>query len=225
LLKIREIEGITGPEMCLASSKFFALKLLGFVVESRRLNDFLNSPWAKATHENVDGTRVKYSDDELKELWGCRDHGIRNIPRFNREVLPDVVSNLDAGVARRGNEYATVEFASFYNKPEFADKLLSANVPLVVAATLGSQSGSCDHFIVIVRATDDSIWAVDPWHGVASRAVVQLDARMSFTKPVTKLMAYELSYTTIPCNPPWFGYYRDLDQAGGVKAFPLSLAL
>lgn len=44
LNSLREVQGVTGPNYCLASAKFFSGKLVGLYGETKHLYDFLRSP-------------------------------------------------------------------------------------------------------------------------------------------------------------------------------------
>src|SRR6266851_2443347 len=85
LQTIREVQGQTGPNMCLASSKFLTLKLLGYVRADATLNDFLKSDWAK-----------QHSYLPLQSAWGGGMATYGAI--FNSTVLPAAINDASAGV-------------------------------------------------------------------------------------------------------------------------------
>jgi hypothetical protein len=83
LQRIREIEGVTGPLLCLASAKFTAGKLAGLFAETEHMYDFINSSEAKALT-----SKLKPSD--VAHVWGW-DIAHLN-PVFNDLVLPATIS-------------------------------------------------------------------------------------------------------------------------------------
>lgn len=196
LLSMREIQGQTGPNMCLASSKFLALKLLGFVDPKRKLNDFLNSPWAKR-HANL----------PLKSYWGGSMADFNGA--FNKVVLPAAVNDASAGVKPPGT--GTIRFSQgftfFQGNPMRANAMLNQRTPLIVGVSIHGGTVR-DHFIVIFRDTADQTWAIDPWPGLSNDAVVELDRNLSFTVKTRVHLTADAKETVIPCGMPFFGYFQ-----------------
>lgn len=206
LLKLRETQGKTAPNMCLGASKFVALKLIGLVQESKHLNDFLRSEWAR------DNKSLN-----LKNAWGWSVSEYN--PVFNETVLRAAVSDPRAGVKSPEVTVPDVEFDYFTRDTERADKLLAAHVPLVVGVGISGGAGR-GHFVTVFADSKDEIWVIDPWGGMQS-AVQKLPAGFSFGRPRT--LDTELK-DRIPCSPPWFGYFRDSDRES-MYAFPVSRGL
>jgi len=205
LLKIREIEAVTGPFMCLGSAKFFALKLVGAVGSTKKLNDFVHSEWAR-----------KNRDKNPVNCWGWTIDVYT--PEFNRSVLPAACNDPTAGVRKEGAGPWPIAFHYFQGRPEAGDELLRKHVPLVVGVKFHDLPGR-GHFITVVKDYKETIWAVDPWHMDPDKPyVVQLPSSFSFTKPISVTMA---GASRIPCATPWFGYYRDSDLES-TYAFPLA---
>jgi hypothetical protein len=89
LQKIREVQGQTRPNMCLASIKFLALKILGFVNPTKTLNDFLGSSWAR-----------KNTKLPLANYWGGSVAEFND--GFNKTALPAAVNDPSAEVSAAG---------------------------------------------------------------------------------------------------------------------------
>lgn len=206
LWRLRETQGKTAPNMCLAASKFVALKLIGFIQESKHLNDFLRSDWAK---ENASLS--------LKNAWGWTVTQYN--PVFNEKVLRAAVSDPRAGVKSPNVSVSDIELTYFTYQTERADRLLAAHVPLVVGVGIYGSSGR-GHFVTVFSDSKKQIWVIDPWGDLQS-AVFNLPADFSFGKP--RSLPTELQ-DRIPCNPPWFGYFRDSDLESKY-AFPISSEL
>ncbi|MEQ1764491.1 MAG: hypothetical protein ABL984_15280 [Pyrinomonadaceae bacterium] len=197
LKALREIQGTTGPNYCLGSSKFFIGKLIGLFDQSKKWNDFMRSPWAIKNRGRVN----------LDAAWGL----FRGAKDFNSKVLPAAIGDASANVKGPGTHLGTnVEFHHFTGSPSLADTLLLGRVPLVIGVDLPG-GYSRDHFISILRDGAYNIWAVDSWEANDIYAVAQLPSDFSFTKPVkvTLNASGADDYTTIPCPTPWIGYYRD----------------
>jgi hypothetical protein len=194
LASLREVQGQHGPGMCMASSKFLALKIIGLVDGKRHLSAFLNSDWAK-----------KHGVLPLVNSWGWT-LDTYNEP-FNRDVLPAALNEPTAGVKNPGIGEIQARYVYFRQQITFADQLLQVGAPLVVAVGVGGPGQ--DHHIVVVRGTDGNIWAVDPWPGPASKAVKKLPSQFSFSRVHRVEMA--LGELHIPCASQLFGYYRDAD--------------
>lgn len=206
LLTIRETQGKSAPNMCLAASKFVALKLIGLVQESKHLNDFLQSAWAKE-NESL----------SLKNAWGWTVTTYN--PVFNDKVLRAAVSDPRAGVKSPEVTVSDIEFEYFTHQTERADKLLAAHVPLVVGVGIFGGSGR-EHFVTVFSDSKKDIWVIDPWGNLQS-AVHKLSADFSFGKLMR--ISTELQ-DRIPCSPPWFGYFRD-SGLESKYAFPISKKL
>jgi len=196
LQQIREIQGHTGPNMCLASCKFLALKLLGLVDPTKHLSDFLSSRWA---HRN--------SGLPLHGCWGgsIADHN----DTFNRSVLPAAVNDPSAGVkssSTRGIRFHK-GFTHFLGQHAKADRMLRQLTPLIVGVSIHGGT-TRDHFIVIFKDALDRFWAVDPWPGDPNEAVCELDTFQTFTRPIELHMTADAVKTRIPCGIPFFGYFE-----------------
>ncbi len=149
LKSLREIQGTTGPNYCLGSSKFFVGKIIGLFDSSKKWNDFMNSPWAARHRGRVD----------LAAAWGL----FRGAKDFNEKVLPAAIGDPTANVKGPGTPLGSnVEFHHFTGSPTLADALLLGRVPLVIGVDLPG-GYSRDHFISILRDKDYNIWAVDSW--------------------------------------------------------------
>ena len=218
LLALREIQGLTAPFMCLGAAKFVALKLAGLVEESKHLNDFLRSPWA-ARHKDLPTTT-------LKNAWGWTVS--KYTPLFNSTVLPAAVSDPSAGVMksdpfelfpRPGSIRSSIEFTYFTGQTSVADGLLFNRVPLVVGVGIGG-GRSREHFITMFCDARDGVWAIDPYSRV-EKAVWKVPLK-TFSTPVKLRSELE---DRIPCNPPWFGYYRDGDPTRGHKACAIGIGI
>jgi hypothetical protein len=183
--------------MCLASSKFLALKLLDLVDPAKHVFDFLRSGWARA-HANLDPA----------SCWGGSME--RHNDTFNREVLPAAVNDPVAGVKNPSTSHYDVCFQYFFHQPTVGDDLLRKGTPLIVGVSLHGTGGR-DHFIVIAKARDGSIWAVDPWPGSGSDAVKPLRPDLTFTRKTSIHLTADAVKTDIPCGVPFFGYFRDSD--------------
>jgi len=187
LLSIREIQGQTGPFQCLGSSKFLALKLLGYIRPHAKLNDFLRSPWAK-----------QHKDLSPGDCFGgsMAKHGTV----FNETVLPAAVNEPSAGVKTKPREPGHVTFqtgfATWSGHAGWADAKLSHGTPLIVGVSLGGGT-SRDHFIVVFKDHDGQIWAIDPLPRGDDEGVQQLPDTFEFGTPS------DIS----PCQPPFFGYF------------------
>lgn len=202
LLKLRETQGKTAPNMCLVASKFVALKLIGVVQESKHLNDFLRSAWAKENEKL-----------SLKNAWGWTVNKYN--PVFNDKVLHAAVSDPRAGVKSPDVTISDIEFVYFTHDTQRADKLLAAHVPLVVGVGTYGDSRR-EHFVTAFSDAKKEIWVIDPWGDLQS-AVQKLPPDFSFGKP--RALPTDLQ-DRIPCSPPWFGYFRDSDLESQY-AFPI----
>jgi hypothetical protein len=195
LQQIREIQGQTGPNMCLASSKFLALKLLGFVDPTKKLNDFLHSRWA-----------LRHKHLPLKSYWGGSMTEFN--AAFNKTALLAAVNDPSAGVKAAG--IGQIRFATGFTTlhgTKMADTMLHQGTPLVVGVSIHGGSGR-DHFILIFRDPGARIWAVDPWPGDLENAVVELGRDMTFTKKFKIHLTADATNTEIPCGVPFFGYFK-----------------
>jgi|SRR5580704_1370616 hypothetical protein len=195
LQSIREIQQVTGPNMCLASSKFLALKLLGFVRAHATLNDFLRSPWAKRHH-----------DLPLQGCWGgsITEHNAM----FNATVLPAAINDATANVKTSGGPRVKFHqgFTYWYGNPAKADTMLTQLTPLVVGVSIHGGTAR-DHFIVIFRDHAGQAWAIDSWPGDLDKAVAQLSDDFSFATSTSVHMTADADVTSIPCGMPFFGYF------------------
>ena len=195
LQSIREIQQVTGPNMCLASSKFLALKLLGFVRPQATLYDFLRSPWAKRHH-----------DLPLQGCWGgsITEH----TAMFNSVVLPATINDTTAGVKASGIRHVKFHkgFTYWYGNAAKADTMMTQLTPLVVGVSIHGGT-SRDHFIVIFRDHAGHAWAIDSWPGDLDDAVVQLPDDFTFTASTSVHMTADAEHTVIPCGMPFFGYF------------------
>ena len=195
LQSIREIQQVTGPNMCLASSKFLALKLLGFVRPHAKLNDFLRSPWAK-THYQL----------PLQGCWGgsITEHNAM----FNDVVLPAAINESTANVKASGSRRVKFHrgFTYWYGNAGKADTMLTQLTPLVVGVSIHGGT-SRDHFIVIFRDHGGQAWAIDSWPGDGDDAVIQLPEDFTFTHSTSVHMTADAEHTVIPCGMPFFGYF------------------
>jgi hypothetical protein len=169
LLKIREIEAVTGPFQCLGSAKFFTLKLVGAVDASKKLNDFVNSEWAR-----------KNKEKNPVNCWGWTINVYT--PEFNRSVLPAACNDATAGVRKEGRGPWQIAFHYFQGKPETGDELLSKHIPLVVGVEFQRSPGR-GHFITMVKDYKDVVWAIDPWHLDGNKPyVISLPSEFKFKK-------------------------------------------
>lgn len=198
LNSIREIQGVTGPNYCLASAKFLCGKLIGLYSGSRKLNDFFRSPWGR-----------KNSRHALCSAWGTF-HGMKD---FNERVLP-------ASLREEGDVRSAVlptdrpiEFVKFGHGALQANSLLKSGVPVVAGVDLpgGYQR---DHFITLVMDGNFNLWAVDSWDSSTEYSTVKLPRDTDLTKPVK--VAMNAGPTTIPCPTPWFGYFRETGSQRGL---------
>jgi hypothetical protein len=204
LLKIREIEAVTGPFQCLGSAKFLTLKLVGAVDASKKLYDFVGSEWAK---QNQDKNPIN--------CWGWYINVYT--PEFNRSVLPAACNDPKAGVKKDGDITWSIEFQYFSGNAAQGDELLRKHIPLVVGVEFHNLPGR-GHFITIVRDYKDQVWAIDPWHKDADKPyVITLPSKFSFTTATLVQMA---GASRIPSSTPWFGYYRNSKSS---EPFPLQL--
>ncbi len=197
LKRLREIQGTTGPNYCLGSSKFFVGKLIGLFDRSKKWNDFMNSPWALRHRSRIDVTAA----------WGL----FRGAKDFNQKVLPAAIGDPTANVKGPGTPLGSnVEFHHFTGSSSMADGLLLGRVPIVVGVDLPGGYAR-DHFITVLRDSAYNIWAVDSWGANDTYAVARLPSDFTFAKPVSVELnaSYSIGYTTIPCKPSWVGYYRD----------------
>jgi hypothetical protein len=195
LQSIREIQQVTGPNMCLASSKFLALKLLGFVRPHAKLFDFLRSPWAK-----------QHKDLPLEGCWGGSIAAHNAM--FNTTVLPAAINESTANVKMSGSRRVKFHrgFNFWYGNPGKADTMLTQLTPLVVGVSIHGGSER-DHFIVIFRDHGGQAWAIDSWPGDVDEAVVPLPDDFTFTKLTSVHMTADAEHTDIPCGMPFFGYF------------------
>lgn len=195
LQSIREIQQVTGPNMCLASSKFLALKLLGFVRPLATLNDFLRSPWAK-----------RHRDLPLQGCWGgsIAEH----TAMFNSVVLPAAINDQSAGVKASGIRRVKFHkgFTHWYGNPAKADTMMTQLTPLIVGVSIHGGTER-DHFIVIFRDHSGQAWAIDSWPGNRDKAVAQLPENFTFTESTSVHMTADAEQTVIPCGMPFFGYF------------------
>ncbi|MBK8337202.1 MAG: hypothetical protein IPL03_11685 [Sterolibacteriaceae bacterium] len=194
LSAMREVQGLHGPNMCLASSKFLALKLLGFVERGKHLNDFLHSPWAR-----------KHANLPLKSYWG--GSMVEYNDAFNKVALPAALNDPSANVRTAGPQVKLLKGFTHFSSPGHADVMLSQRTPLVVGVSIhgGTQR---DHFIVIFGDSAGHTWAVDPWPGDDSAAVADLGSSFSFRTRTSVHMTADEKQTTIPCGQPFFGYFQ-----------------
>jgi hypothetical protein len=217
LIKLREIQGYTAPFMCLGAAKFVALKLAGLIDETKHLNDFLSSPWAAAHKKSLPRTM-------LKNAWGWS--ASKYTPMFNDTVLPAAIADRSANVMKDDpfgltpearDSRAQVEFTYFTGQTSVADRLLFARVPLVVG--VGIEGGrSRGHFVTMFCDANGGVWVIDPYSN--DEAAVWKVALVSFATPIK--LSSELD-DRIPCEPPWFGYYRD--KGVGLKAYPVGIGI
>ncbi len=194
LLVMREVQGRDGPNMCLASSKFLVLKLLGLVDRSKHLNDFLHSRWARRHHALP-----------LKSHWGGRMSEYNEA--FNKISLPAALYDADGEVKPKAPvgrlSQGFVRFASAAR----ADMMLRQRTPLVVGVSIHGGSAR-DHFIVVFADFAGHVWAIDPWPGLDDNAVVDLGADFSFARPTQVHLTADARHTTIPCGAPFFGCFQ-----------------
>lgn len=195
LKNIREIQSVTGPNMCLASSKFLALKLLGFVDAKKHLWDFLRSGWAR-----------KHSSLPLSSYWGA-SMALYN-GDFNKVALPAAINDPSAGVKAPGTGRIRLHkgFVYFSNRGT-ADTMLVQRTPLVVGVSIHG-GRERDHFIVIFKDGPGKTWAIDPWPGDPEDAVADLGTDFSFSKQTKLHMTADDAVTEIPCGTPFFGYFQ-----------------
>ena len=194
LLAIREVQGQTGPNMCLASSKFLALKLMGLVDQTKHLNDFLHSPWA---HKNA--------SLPLAACWGgsMAEHNAM----FNEKVLPAAVNEPTADVCAGGGKVNFhTGFTFFFDNRSRADMMLNQRTPLIVGVSLHGGHAR-DHFIVIFKDRNARVWAVDPWPGIKDNAVVELESDLSFQVQTRVHLTADAVATEFPCRPAFFGSF------------------
>jgi hypothetical protein len=195
LQSIREIQQVTGPNMCLASSKFLALKLLGCVRAHATLNDFLRSPWAK-----------RHPDLPLPGCWGgsIAEHNAM----FNATVLPVAINDTTANVKTSGGRRVKFHqgFTYWYGNPAKADTMLTQLTPLVVGVSIHGGTAR-DHFIVIFQDHAGQAWAIDSWPGDGEDAVAALPEDFTFTTLTSVHMTADAVHTDIPCGMPFFGYF------------------
>ena len=203
LKSLREIQGTTGPNYCLGSSKFFIGKLLGLFDEAKRWNDFMSSPWA----------RRNSGRSELIAAWGL----LRGKSYFNSKVLPAAISDPSTNVnGKAGIKGSSVEFHDFQGNAKGADVLLAARVPLVIGVDYAGGYAR-DHFISIVKDRHGRIWVIDPWGISNDYATAELPSDFSFSKPVQADLNAAEGLTTIPCPTPWIGYYRNKQTKQGLS--------
>ncbi len=196
---MREVEGVTGPFMCLASAKFMAGKLAGLFDGAKHLYDFTHSPWSRNNGEI----------SAINAAWGHCDKAA--ITDFNDRVLKASVEEND-GKVRATNQPTThpVEFV-YFTDVGTADRLLKRRVPIVAGATFSG--GRRDHFVTMVADSDGAVWAVDPWDG--SPGVVKAEEGMTFTSKIE--VSSSIGHITVPCANPFFGIYRTADDQTPLK--------
>lgn len=192
LNSIREIQGTNGPNYCYASAKFLCGKLVGLFGQNKHLNNFFDSTWAK-----------KQNRHNLEIAWGM----LTGVGDFNNRVLKAAIEIDDAGVKAPNPVKQPVEFVSNGVGAAFGDQLLKQRVPLVVGVGLPGGYPNRDHFITLVADCANKIWAVDSWGQSTDASVIQLPEGTTLTKQTHKDM--NAGATTIPCNSPWLGYYRE----------------
>jgi hypothetical protein len=175
----------------LGSAKFLLGKLTGLYGEKKHLKDLVNSKWGKGQGDTK----------KLYAAWGL----FRGAGDFNDRVLPASLEP-DAGV--KADTLPTTEAVEFVtlNGVGVADGLLNQAVPLVVGVDLPGGYAR-DHFIVVLKDTAGSAWAVDSWDSSNAASVAKLPAGFTFAKGATVEM--NAGTTTIPCKPAWFGHYRE----------------
>jgi hypothetical protein len=195
LWQAREIQQVHCWNMCLAASKFCALKLLGFISPDKHLNDFINSPWARA-----------HSSLPLRNAWGWTMTEFNDV--FNREVLPAALNEQSAAVMNTDGGHVDARYDFFHHQTAFADHLLLGGTPLVVGVGLGGPAQ--EHHIVVVKAASGGIWAIDPWPGPHNSAIKQLPNNFSFSRGHVIALTSDPA-VHIPCNTQVIGYYRDAD--------------
>jgi hypothetical protein len=196
LLSIREVQAVTGPHMCLAASKFLALKLLGFVAPHTHLNDFLHSPWARRFN----------NPNLLAACWGGSI--AKHNAMFNATVLPAVVNDANAGVKATRGQHVRFHrgLTYFYDGAHQADMMLLQRTPLIVAVSIFGGT-SQDHWLVVFKDVEGQTWAVDSLPR-GNEGVCRLDDDFTFTKPVTvPFLSWELDDTRIPCGRPHWAYF------------------
>jgi len=200
LLALREVQKLHGPNYCLGAAKFFCGKVSGLFDETKHLNDFINSPWAR-----------KHRGINLTAAWGLFKGG----SDFNSKVLPAAVNDATGNVKASGTTKMDVEFHHFGGNTTLADSLLKSGVALVVGVDMPGGSRR-DHFVSVVQDGAKRMWVVDPWGDWIDFALAELPSDFTFTKPVkvdlnvaedVSTVAKEL--TTVPCTPTWTGFYRD----------------
>jgi hypothetical protein len=204
LNSIREIQGVTGPNYCLASSKFLCGKLIGLYGEKKRLNDMFASLWGRKNNRSA-----------LCSAWGM----FRGMKDFNDRVLPASLRpecNVRAPVLPTDRP---IEFVKYGHSALSANSLLKSGVPVVAGVDLpgGYQR---DHFITLVMDRNNSIWAIDSWEASTYASAVELPRDTDLTKPVT--VAMNAGPTTIPCPAPWFGYFR---EKGSQRGLPVTVGV
>lgn len=100
LAKLREVQGRDGPGMCLAASKFTALKILGLVDPRKHLWHFLRSDWAR-----------KHRSLPLVNAWGWTMDTYNDT--FNKDVLPAAQNETSAGVSNKGAVQVAARYVYF----------------------------------------------------------------------------------------------------------------
>ncbi len=160
----REIQKVTGPHLCLASSKSFLGKLLGFINPSTHVNTFLDSKWARGQ-----------SRWGLSFAWGKLD----GEGDFNQRVLPAILTDPKTGVSDPYSRWKDIEYCHFWGNESLADSLLLGRVPLVVGVNYLGGTGR-DHYIAILRSSNFRLWAVDPWGDSNWRSAIELPMDSSF---------------------------------------------
>jgi len=194
LRQMREVQGVSGPYMCLASSKFFVLKTLGLIHPHRHLWDFLRSPWA-----------ARNASLPLINCWGWTMTVYNE--DFNSKVLPAALNEDSANVRSGTTGHVDVRYNYFRHQAGLADNLLQRGTPLVVGVGLSGRGQ--DHHIALVPTSDGGVWAVDPYPGQSREAVKKLPRNFTLTR--THVIDLALPQLNIPCGVPVFGYYRDAD--------------
>ena len=194
LTPLREVQGKTGPNYCLGSSKFFIGKLAGLFDPGKKWNDFMLSPWARKNRGKIN----------LTAAWGL----FRGAKDFNSKVLAAAISDPTAGVAAPGAPTGSeIEFYHTTDANE-GNMLLLARVPLVIGVDCPGGSRR-DHFISILRDSSAEVWVVDSWGEGNDYAFAQLPADFTFQKPAKADLNVAEGLTTVPCKPAWIGFYRN----------------
>lgn len=190
--------GANAPNYCLGAAKFTAGKLVGLFPPDKSVNQFLESPEGKAAAKKL-ADPGKTGTGALKMHLGG-DLALN--ANFNKVLLP-------AACAWGGSSGAGVAFR-FDGNAANADAALLAGAVLVVGVdvddTIKDMGRKRDHYMVMFRGQEECIWLVDSITSAGGTGVVLVP--MSFRLSAPAEIACALGKTTIPCTPPFFGWYE-----------------